>query len=515
VGQADITGETGEGLYTVSLDYGTSEVADRVARIDAEIADIEIDIATNQATISAQQSELSALKSALDVAIAEYRASNGDSKDDLNAASVAVSSKSQLIAGLRKDVAFLNLTKTNLLQKKAQLQAIATTETRSAWCVDYTLDASGSVETIEINGEQPNILIAPEASSPKGDKLRHRLAMPGAATYYNAAILPGWQKWKPTYRIGTVTDIDRENDKCTVNLSEAGSSAQGLEINQTDVLFDVPIEYMTCNSAAFDDGDEVVVLFDGQDWENPKVIGFRSNPKPCGPTRIILPVELVGTVDTNYYPTAKIAASIMETDVQHTPCVGGQYQTRETTPRPPGYRFAGQVQNATNSIVTLRPHFSSLGIYASNSRRGGYGGFAFNTDYTIAGTAPAFSNQAPADALTTRFYPRPLGGFQFEDVTNITLKNSDTTIDQYEALLYNVSFVTADIEGNDATVQCISDFMATRITGVPSTITVTPTGGGSIVYEFYRYFEGLDGTIPGYTDMPTTFGGMGLGYRLR
>jgi predicted transglutaminase-like cysteine proteinase len=45
---------------------------------------------------------------------------------------------------------------------------------------------------------------------------------------------------------------------------------------------DVHIEYMGCNEGAFSDGDEVVVEFTGQDWTQPKVIGFKDQPKSCG-----------------------------------------------------------------------------------------------------------------------------------------------------------------------------------------------------------------------------------------
>ena len=49
----------------------------------------------------------------------------------------------------------------------------------------------------------------------------------------------------------------------------------------TRQLDSVPVEYMTCNSWAFIDGDRVVVEFTGQKWETPKVIGFHSSPQAC------------------------------------------------------------------------------------------------------------------------------------------------------------------------------------------------------------------------------------------
>jgi hypothetical protein len=47
------------------------------------------------------------------------------------------------------------------------------------------------------------------------------------------------------------------------------------------ILTDVPIEYMDCNSGAFIDGDEVLVEFTNQEWDQPKIIGFKESPKLC------------------------------------------------------------------------------------------------------------------------------------------------------------------------------------------------------------------------------------------
>jgi hypothetical protein len=47
------------------------------------------------------------------------------------------------------------------------------------------------------------------------------------------------------------------------------------------ILKDVPIEYMECNASAFIDGDEVIVEFTDQSWDNPKIIGFKENPTEC------------------------------------------------------------------------------------------------------------------------------------------------------------------------------------------------------------------------------------------
>jgi hypothetical protein len=65
---------------------------------------------------------------------------------------------------------------------------------------------------------------------------------------------------------------------CDVALDESASSVQDLDVNKVTFLQDVPIVYMECNEAAFILGDHVVVKFEGQSWDNPKVVGFVSNP---------------------------------------------------------------------------------------------------------------------------------------------------------------------------------------------------------------------------------------------
>ena len=58
-----------------------------------------------------------------------------------------------------------------------------------------------------------------------------REVMTAAQAFWNAAVLPGWQRWMPTYRIGTISDIDYDADTASVELDDATSTAQDLPIN--------------------------------------------------------------------------------------------------------------------------------------------------------------------------------------------------------------------------------------------------------------------------------------------
>lgn len=180
----------------------------------------------------------------------------------------------------------LKLQKMSLEKRNEILDNIPESETISAWCADLTEDLTGDVGLIEVPGESESFNIHPgygdnaEYDPARDGQLTPTMAMSPASAFYNLAMLPGWQKWKPTYRYGTITTID--GDTADVSLDAATSSQQSLGVNQASTLTDVPVEYMSCNGAAFDVGDEVLVKFTGQDWAVPAVVGFKSNPKECG-----------------------------------------------------------------------------------------------------------------------------------------------------------------------------------------------------------------------------------------
>jgi hypothetical protein len=52
-------------------------------------------------------------------------------------------------------------------------------------------------------------------------------------------------------------------------------------LNQVDNLYGISIDYMDCNSEAFENGDVVVVKFQDNNWGKGQVVGFKSKPKPC------------------------------------------------------------------------------------------------------------------------------------------------------------------------------------------------------------------------------------------
>jgi len=181
----------------------------------------------------------------------------------------------------------------SLEQKKAELAtAVGTGDPREMWCADYTEELTGEVDTVEIDGSPvPAIQIAPGGASEltAGSKLANIMAMSPSGAALAWMLLPGWQRWRPTYRVGKIHDIDYEAGTCSVTLDATVSIAQGLAINQAAELTGIGARYMECDMWVFEEGDRVVVEFrnqlnaptDDAPMAGPVVVGFEIAPRPC------------------------------------------------------------------------------------------------------------------------------------------------------------------------------------------------------------------------------------------
>lgn len=285
MGKGTITAGGTAGLYSVTLELARERITAKIAKMTADIAVLTAKIAQIQAQIDAVQAQMDTLAAQ----IAIYEADRVKYQKEYCA---AVGSMVTLIStketyDRQKSMAVLQ--KKALTARIAYLgRAVPADPSVAAWCADKTENLTGTVGTIEIPGERGSVLIQPgyngnaTYSKTRDGRLQPSIAGEPSAVFYNLAMLPGWQKWKPTYRLGAITAINKTAHTCSVTLDAAASSAQSLNINQGTSLTSVPIEYMTCNSGAFSVGDRVVVKFTGQDFASPKVIGFESNPKACG-----------------------------------------------------------------------------------------------------------------------------------------------------------------------------------------------------------------------------------------
>lgn len=187
-----------------------------------------------------------------------------------------------------------------------------------------------------------------------GALLERELTSPAQA-YFNAAILPGWQKWMPTYRWGTASNVNETTNTMDVTLGPATSSAQRLNVNKENSLNSVAVEYMTCHAAAFEDGDNVIVEFTGQSFESPKVIGFLDNPRECRAWPISVVMDLwFETVPGTSEGTRKWAnVTAWYEEGAEAYCSGAPYNLAVT-----GYT-ANICESATHSFRLDQPEFLS------------------------------------------------------------------------------------------------------------------------------------------------------------
>ena len=270
-----ISGGTG-GQYQVQINFDRVRYNAEISKLTDAIADYETKIADKETEITRLEGEYASM-----VASGYLPA--------------PLAKKQQEIASAQRDRAKLVVILTSFEKRKEYLEnTMPDDETVPAWCADLTEDLSGEVGTVEIPGERGVVQIQPgfdgnaEYDGSRDGQLNPVVTQSAAQTFYNLAMLPGWQKWRPTYRYGTITSIN--GDYADVTLDTALSSQQALDVNQGGTLTDVPIEYMTCNGAAFMEDDSVLIKFEDQDWNTPMIIGFKESPKPCGNKFIIKPM---------------------------------------------------------------------------------------------------------------------------------------------------------------------------------------------------------------------------------
>ena len=119
---------------------------------------------------------------------------------------------------------------------------------RDAWCADLTENLSGVVAICEIPGEPDAVLIRPgyaSAAAYSGARdgiLKKPKRCKPPEFFYNLAMLPGVQRWKPTYRFATITELDKVAKTCSVIGQNAYSTQQNLDVSWYDGS--VAIDYM-------------------------------------------------------------------------------------------------------------------------------------------------------------------------------------------------------------------------------------------------------------------------------
>lgn len=286
MGKARILQAHGAGRYTI-------EIIEARERAEAVKQQALARIQTLQAEIIALEQRIVTAQSAVDQTINEQDAAINQYQQEMSehgqsGVTLEVYARAVLEAAGRRD-ALRTEQRSKALRIAADQALVARVDSLpplrqvQAWCADYSEDLSGEVATAEVPGEIGSVIIKPgfegNAWSATADgAIQPALASTAAGAFYNLAMMPGWQKWRPTFRTATVVGID--GDTCSITLDAATSSQQGLGVNAQGSYSSVPILYMDCNGGAFDAGDRVLVAFAGN-VDGPTVVGFESEPRVC------------------------------------------------------------------------------------------------------------------------------------------------------------------------------------------------------------------------------------------
>lgn len=438
MGYALIVGGGTDGRYTISLDIGEAERAALVARFTAQEAEAQAKVAAAQVILDEKTALLTAAAAEYNEATEEWIALIGDetsSQEVVGAAYLRYTEAQLTYLGLltQKSVAQANrnalaFSASRITKALADWEAQVLTETRLAWCADLTETAVGYVATLDIPGESELILIAPGGRQPvlsTDGYFRSRGLMAPWQAYFNAAILPGWQKFKPTYRWGTITALNVDADTASVSLADTRSSAQRLPVNQAATLSNIPVVYMTCNAAAFDVGDRVVVEFQGKNWNAPRVIGFVDNPKDC--------IEWPATLRVNIFYSRSGGASIGNALVIYD---WGQSQTG-CGPAVFDWEYSGQYTPTTHRW------FTSASVDSEPS------GF----DASVANGGKIVYEEVCLGRTAANSYNKYLGASTADAITAMTVFPLNPNL--YERMSYSTPMITDMPTGYDAPGTCM------------------------------------------------------------
>jgi len=303
LGKGRIISNLGKGKYKVELEYATSRALSVIDQLEKKIEELQDKVSTSDEELSELEDEYKKANEKLIQAIEDLK-SLKPGTEEYQKQMEEVEKKTEKYNEALDKHKKARLQKSGLeFEIKSAEKRIETinknlerTKTVEVWCVDYSTDLSGTVGTIEIPGVVERVVSRPRTSSQvyirpgfddgaeyKGErdgKLSSVFNMTPAQTYYNYAMQPGWQKWKPMYRVAEVDSVDSDNNTADIALDREWTIIEK-NANHKVWLYDVPIDYMDCGPSLFKHGDRVVVKFEDQSWDNPKVVGFVEKPKRC------------------------------------------------------------------------------------------------------------------------------------------------------------------------------------------------------------------------------------------
>ena len=276
------------GQYRVRIEKDNTKTEAEFKRIDNEIsaADSEIPVAYTEYE-DAQKTYYKSIRDLDEIIQQSKESPEEDYTAKLNSASNTVT-ESQTDLNIKKSrLNNARLKKRSLQGKKLYLQnSIGADDIRIVWCADCQRELEGVVSTVEIPNTDQEILIRPggsdgsgsEYSASRDGQFRSTASMSPAEAVWNYTLFPAWQRYKPLYRLGKITNRPPNSSKCDV-LLDAYSTVQGLATDEERQLYNVEMIYKGRDDGGpYQLGDRVLIRFYNQNREAPQVVGFEQDP---------------------------------------------------------------------------------------------------------------------------------------------------------------------------------------------------------------------------------------------
>ena len=276
------------GQYYVRIEKDSTRAEWEIQRLSRDLDSLSGIISTNYSSYQSAQNAHSQAKSDLDQIIQQGKESPSDNANDkIRSATQSERATARTLANARATYQMSRTKEASIRRRIRHLKDQITIEdTRVVWCADcnQTLQEGDSVGTIEIPYTDDSIMIKPMGTDIDGSDydaeidgiLTHTAALTSAQAFHSYAVFPGWQRWKPTYRLGKILQ-KTGRDNATI-LLDAESAVQSLEIDNARYIYNVPLTLKGQKSGPYEIGDRVVVKFEDQNHEFPKVVGFEEDP---------------------------------------------------------------------------------------------------------------------------------------------------------------------------------------------------------------------------------------------
>ena len=274
MGKGTVLSHLGNGLYSVRMRLDVWRIQNRRTQLTGEIARLDAALVTLSEARATAYADMLAAEDYLNAAIggdAEVVQAREKLVRDAKAASLAAENEYTYATNQRASAAL----------ELSRLEDLPDYRDMECWCADWTGDLAGDVGTVEIGNttDGPDIQIRPgygnqaTYSQARDGTVQPVLAGTPAAVFYNAAMRPGVEKWRPQYAHARITAKDDDTGLCTIEITDGPHAGS--------VHSSVAVSYMTCGALVFVIEDRVLVQFDGRSPDSPVIIGFETNPRPC------------------------------------------------------------------------------------------------------------------------------------------------------------------------------------------------------------------------------------------